>query len=87
MLLQSAGFFINNLLELSMSIQLNVDVADVNTILEGLGRIQENAAQVANRVRAQASAQFNAQLEAESAAQKAAEDAANQSSTSSMPAA
>lgn len=59
-----------------MSIQLTVEVSDVNTILEGLGRIQDNAAQVANRVRAQASEQFNAQLEAESAAQKAAEEAA-----------
>lgn len=55
-----------------MSIQLSVDVADVNTILEGLGRVNENAARVANIVRAQASEQFNAQLEAERAAQEAA---------------
>jgi hypothetical protein len=76
LLLQSPGFCKQQLLELSMSIQITVDVADVNTILEGLGRINENSARVANIVRAQANEQFNAQLEAESAAQKAAEEAA-----------
>lgn len=53
-----------------MSIQLTVEVHDVNLILEGLGRISENAARVANIVREQANEQFNAQLQAESEAQQ-----------------
>ena len=61
-----------------MSIQLTVEVADVNTILEGLGRINENSARVADIVRGQASAQFNAQLEAERAAQQAPQPTAVQ---------
>ncbi len=54
-----------------MQIKLTLDVNDVNTLLEGLARVQENAGRVQNEVRAQASVQFEAQ-------QKAAEQAAKE---------
>jgi hypothetical protein len=52
-----------------MSIQLNLDVQDVNTVIEGLMRVQDNAIRMQNLVRQQATEQLNAQ-------QKAAADAA-----------
>lgn len=55
-----------------MTIQLNVEIPDVNSILEGLQRIQDNAARVANIVREQGSAQFKAMQEAEAERQAAA---------------
>jgi hypothetical protein len=55
-----------------MSINITLEVNDVNTVLEGLGRIQENSARVAELVRAQATEQFNAQ---QAAAKAAVEDA------------
>lgn len=54
-----------------MQIKLTLDVNDVNTVLEGLARVQENAGRVQNEVRTQASVQFEAQ-------QKAAEQAAKE---------
>lgn len=56
-----------------MSIKLELEIPDVNTILEGLVRVQENAGRVQHIVRAQASEQVEAQ---QKAAQAAAEDQA-----------
>lgn len=55
-----------------MSIQINVEIPDVNTILEGLQRVGENATRVANIVREQGTAQFEAMQAAEQARQAAA---------------
>lgn len=51
-----------------MSIQLNLEVQDVNTVIEGLLRVQDNAIRMQNLVRQQATEQL--------AAQKSAADAA-----------
>jgi hypothetical protein len=48
-----------------MTIQLNVEIPDVNTILEGLQRVGENAQRVASIVREQGTAQFEALQAAE----------------------
>lgn len=66
----------HNLLELTLSITINLEVNDVNTVLEGLGRVQDNSARIAYVVREQANAQLQAQQAAAEAAQKTAEDGA-----------
>lgn len=58
-----------------MSIQLNVEVHEVNTIIEGLIRVQDNAARIQNEVRVQASVQLELQQKAaEEAHRKSTED-------------
>ena len=58
-----------------MSIQLTVEVQDVNTILEGLQRIGDNAHRVASIVREQGTDQFEAMQAAAQAAHEAAKPA------------
>lgn len=60
-----------------MTIQLNVEIPDVNTILEGLQRVGENAQRVAAIVREQGSAQFEAMQLAEQKRQEQANAAAS----------
>lgn len=55
-----------------MSVNLSLELPDVNTVLEGLARVQENSNRVAAVVRDQANAQLQAQQEADAAAEKAA---------------
>lgn len=59
-----------------MSIQLNLEVPDVNTVLEGLARVADNSARVQDIVRQQAGAQLAEQQKAAEEAAKAAQAAA-----------
>lgn len=62
-----------------MQVTLKLEIPDINTVIEGLQRVQDNAARVANVVRDQGNAELarmQAEAEAaEEAAKKAAEDA------------
>lgn len=46
-----------------MPVQVTLEVPDVNTLLEGLARVQENAARLQHAVREQVSAQLQAAAE------------------------
>lgn len=46
-----------------MTVQVSLEVPDVNAILEGLARVQENAARVQQLVRTQVSQQLQAAAE------------------------
>lgn len=66
------------------TINLELSVDDVNTVLEGLGRVQANAARIAQTIRNAAQAQFEAQTVAEKAkseAEKPVEEAAADQAT------
>ncbi len=55
-----------------MSINLSLETQDVNTVIEGLIRVQDNAARIQSIVRTQAVDQLNAQQAAAQAEQEAA---------------
>lgn len=55
-----------------MPIQLNLEVSDINTVLEGLARVADNAGRIQQVVREQANAQLAAQQQAAQAAAQAA---------------
>lgn len=67
-----------------MSIQINLEVDDVNVVLEGLKRIADNAIRIGNSVRVQGNEQFDKMLEAERAKQQA--DAAQKNADQTPPA-
>ena len=56
-----------------MSINLSLETQDVNTVIEGLIRVQDNAARIQSLVRTQAVDQLNAQQAAAQAEQEAAQ--------------
>jgi hypothetical protein len=60
-----------------MTVQVVLEVHEVNTVLEGLARVQDNAARIQNLVRNQVGQQLQAAAEpvVQAAEQKAAEPA------------
>lgn len=64
-----------------MQINLNLEISDINTVIEGLQRVQDNAARVSNVIRDQGNAEL-AKLQAEAAA---AEEAAKKAAESNTP--